>query len=105
MANGTVALAIYAAADGKKPFQEWVESLKDYEAQARVFVRLERVRLGNLGDCKPVGDGVSELRVKANTVHLTNIIMLSCFRGQRPPMEVSYERYRRGFDHTGDGCL
>jgi putative component of toxin-antitoxin plasmid stabilization module len=27
-------------ADGSKPFQEWVESLKDYEAQARVFVRL-----------------------------------------------------------------
>ena len=36
-----------------------------YVPQARVFVRLERVRLGNLGDCKPVGDGVSELRVKA----------------------------------------
>jgi putative component of toxin-antitoxin plasmid stabilization module len=44
MANGPVALAIYATADGRKPFQEWVESLKDYEAKARVFVRLERVR-------------------------------------------------------------
>jgi putative addiction module killer protein len=64
MANGPVALVIYAAADGRKPFQEWVESLKDYEAQAGVFVRLERVRLGNPGDCKPVGEGVSELRVR-----------------------------------------
>src|ERR1019366_7343935 len=40
MANGLVALAIYATAGGRKPFQEWVESLKDYEAKARVFVRL-----------------------------------------------------------------
>jgi hypothetical protein len=29
MANGSVALSIYAAADGRKPFQEWVESLKE----------------------------------------------------------------------------
>jgi putative addiction module killer protein len=64
MANGPVAVAIYATVDGRKPFQEWVESLKNYEAKARVFVRLGRVRLGNPGDCKPVGDGVSELRVK-----------------------------------------
>ena len=60
-----MALAIYATADGRKPFQEWLGSLKDYEAQARVLARLERVRLGNPGDCKPVGDGVSELRVRS----------------------------------------
>jgi probable addiction module antidote protein len=35
LANGPVALAIYATADGRKPFQEWVESLKDFEAKAR----------------------------------------------------------------------
>jgi len=55
-------VTIYATTDGRKPFEEWVESLKDLDAKARVFVRLRRVRLGNLGDCKPVGDGVSELR-------------------------------------------
>jgi len=64
MANGSIRLAIYETADGRRPFQEWIQSLKDYRAQARVFVRLERVRLGNPGDCKAVGDGVSELRVK-----------------------------------------
>ena len=41
----------------------WVNSLKDAEAQAQILVRLDRVRLGLLGDWKPVGDGVFELRV------------------------------------------
>jgi putative addiction module killer protein len=57
------ALRIYVTPDGKRPFQEWVNSLKDEEAQGRVLARLERVRLGLLGDCKSVGDGVSELRI------------------------------------------
>jgi putative component of toxin-antitoxin plasmid stabilization module len=48
------AFAIYAP-DGRKPFEEWVESLKDHGAKARVL-RLERVRSGNLGECKPVGE-------------------------------------------------
>jgi putative addiction module killer protein len=57
------ALQIYESPDGKRPFQEWIDSLKDHEAQGRVLARLERVRLGLLGDCKSLGDGVSELRI------------------------------------------
>ena len=45
-------LRIYSTSDGRKPFQEWIDSLNDYNAQARVLVRLERVRLGSLGDWK-----------------------------------------------------
>src|SRR5262245_49077966 len=63
MAAGPKALRIYSTAEGKRPFQEWIESLKDHEAAARVQVRLDCVRLGNLGDCKPVGEGVYELRI------------------------------------------
>ena len=37
--------------------------MKDKRATARVLARLARVRQGNLGDCKSVGEGVSELRV------------------------------------------
>ncbi len=57
------ALRIYTAPNGALPFQEWIDSLKDHEAQGRVLARLERVRLGLLGDCKSVGGGVSELRI------------------------------------------
>lgn len=45
------------------PFEAWLEELADKRAVARVLARLARVRLGNLGDCKAVGQGVSELRV------------------------------------------
>ena len=53
----------FRARDGQVPFEEWLDDLKDKQAVARVLARLARVRHGNLGDCKPVGEGVSELRV------------------------------------------
>ena len=49
--------------NGRAPFADWLDDLPDPRAVARVLARLARVRLGNLGDCKPVGEGVSELRV------------------------------------------
>jgi putative addiction module killer protein len=49
--------------EGRVPFDEWLTDLGDRQARARILARLARVRLGNLGDCKPVGEGVSELRV------------------------------------------
>ncbi|MGD9730273.1 MAG: type II toxin-antitoxin system RelE/ParE family toxin [Nitrospiraceae bacterium] len=39
------------------------ESLKDYRARAKIRVRLDRVSLGNFGDCHGVGEGIQELRV------------------------------------------
>ena len=53
----------YLTETGRNPFREWLHSLRDIEARARIRVRLNRVRLGNLGDCKPVGEGVMEFRL------------------------------------------
>jgi putative addiction module killer protein len=53
----------YLTETGDNPFREWLHSLRDLQGRARIRVRLNRVRLGNLGDCKPVGDGVMELRL------------------------------------------
>ena len=44
-------------------FAKWLVSLRDARAKARILARLDSVRLGNLGDTKAVGDGVSEFRV------------------------------------------
>ena|ERR1700677_4112077 len=49
--------------EGQVPFEEWLNDLNDKIAVARILARLARVRQGNPGDCKPVGEGVSELRV------------------------------------------
>lgn len=45
------------------PFSEWLASLKDARAVGIVRARLNRIRLGNFGDCKSVGGGVDELRI------------------------------------------
>lgn len=44
-------------------FAKWLFKLRDREAKARILVRIRRMTLGNPGDIKPVGQGVSELRV------------------------------------------
>ena len=45
------------------PFSEWLASLKDARAVGVVRSHLNRIRLGNFGDCKSVGGGVEELRI------------------------------------------
>lgn len=44
-------------------FVEWLDNLRDLQARARVQARIERIVMGNLGDAKSVGQGVSELRI------------------------------------------
>jgi putative addiction module killer protein len=44
-------------------YSKWFESLRDRQARARINARIRRLSLGNPGDVKPVGEGVSELRI------------------------------------------
>ncbi len=44
-------------------FVKWLDRLNDIRARARILVRIERLTIGNPGDVKPVGEGVSELRI------------------------------------------
>ncbi len=52
----------YQAEDTTEPVTEWLNNLRDRQAQARLRVRLRRLEAGNFGDCDPVGEGVFELR-------------------------------------------
>ena len=56
-------LRIYRTAQGVAPFPQWLDALKDRQGRAQIRARLERVRGGNFGDCKPLRDGVQELRI------------------------------------------
>ncbi|RJP85885.1 MAG: type II toxin-antitoxin system RelE/ParE family toxin [Desulfobacteraceae bacterium] len=53
----------YVGGDGKNHFSEWFDGLKDIKAQVKVDIRISRLRLGNFGDTKGVGQGVYELRI------------------------------------------
>ncbi|MGD0821500.1 MAG: type II toxin-antitoxin system RelE/ParE family toxin [Desulfomonilia bacterium] len=44
-------------------FAKWIDEIQDIRARARILVRIERLSAGNPGDVKPVGEGVSELRI------------------------------------------
>ena len=44
-------------------YARWLDGLRDVRARARVLVRVERLAAGNPGDVRPVGEGVSELRI------------------------------------------
>ena len=53
----------YLTPEGKDPFKNWLESVVDRMARARVLARVQRMGAGNFGDCKPLNGGVWELRI------------------------------------------
>lgn len=53
----------YKTEDGTAPFREWLAAMRDINGRAKIRVRLDRARLGNLGDHKSVDEGVWELRI------------------------------------------
>ncbi|RQO33464.1 addiction module antitoxin RelB [Herminiimonas sp. KBW02] len=44
-------------------FDDWLASLKDLIARAKILARIDRVKCGNFGDSEPVGDGISEMKI------------------------------------------
>lgn len=54
---------VYETPDGKFPFTEWLDSLRDDKAANKIVKRIERIEQGNLGNYKSVGQGVCELRI------------------------------------------
>ena len=44
-------------------YATWFAKLRDRQARARILARIRRLQLGNPGDAKPVGEGISELRI------------------------------------------
>jgi putative addiction module killer protein len=53
----------YLTASGKNVFAEWSDSLRDVKAEARIAARIARLAAGNFGDCRPLREGVWELRI------------------------------------------
>ena len=56
-------IAYYLTETSRKPFKEWLDGLKDITARQKIRIRLDRIRLGNLGNNRFVGGGVYELKI------------------------------------------
>jgi len=54
---------IYRTRAGRVPYLEWIESLRDRRTKQKIDARIARVRLGNLGHTRTVGEGVTELKI------------------------------------------
>lgn len=57
-------LQVYQTQNGREPFTEWLKSIRDRRTRTRIQERLERLEIGNVGDCQSVGGGVYELRLQ-----------------------------------------
>lgn len=44
-------------------FDQWLRALRDHRAKVRIAARIDRLTMGNPGDVKPVGEGISEMRI------------------------------------------
>lgn len=62
-----IELRRYQLQDQSTPVTDWLGRLRDTRARAQIEVRLRRVSAGNFGNCKSVGEGVSELKVDIGT--------------------------------------
>jgi putative addiction module killer protein len=56
-----VEILTYEAEDGKVPFDEWFTSIRDGKTRARIETRIDRLALGNFGNCSAAKEGVIEL--------------------------------------------
>jgi putative addiction module killer protein len=110
MSNPDITVLVYRASDGRAPFNDWLLSLKDARTRAKVRARIARLRLGNFGDCKSVGEGVSELRVPYGpgfrvyfARHCRTVVILLCAgdKGTQRQDIALAKRYWRDYENAG----
>ncbi len=62
-AGQVFALKAFVLENGSCPVEDWIKGIRDTQTKQRIQSRLDRIERGNLGDCHPVGEGVSEFRM------------------------------------------
>jgi putative addiction module killer protein len=78
-------LIVYVTPSEEEPFTDWLSNLRDVVGRKRILTRIARLEQGNYGDCEPVGEGISELRMFFGAgyrvyfgEHGNNIVILLC---------------------------
>ncbi|WP_413171581.1 type II toxin-antitoxin system RelE/ParE family toxin [Anabaena azotica] len=99
----------YITPTGKSPFAEWLNSLRDRTARAKIRSRLKRVESGNLGNYRAVGEGVCELKIDYGSGYRiyfgqigSKIILLLC-GGDKSTQEqdiLTAKEYWRDYDKS-----
>ena len=97
----------YLTADGKSPFEEWLDALRDRRAIDKIEKRLRRIESGNLGDYRSVGEGVCELRINYGPGYRvyfgqigSTIVLLLC-GGDKSTQEQDIEKAKEYWSDYG----
>lgn len=82
-------------------YRAWFEKLHDLQAKTRILARIRRLSLGNLGDIKPVGEGVSELRItygpgyRIYMKQMGDVLIILLVRGDKSSQKRDIERAKQ----------
>ena len=82
-------------------FDRWLRKLKNRRAAARIQVRIDRLAVGNPGDVKPVGSGISELRIdygpgyRVYYLHEGQRLILLLYGGDKSSQQKDIEEAKR----------
>ena len=108
-------LEVYLREDGRAPFLDWLNALRDTRGRAKIRTRLDRVRLGNFGDCASIGDGVEELRIDFGPGYRvyfgqvrSEVVLLLCGGDKSTQAKdvqeakIYWKNYKRRSSHRGD---
>ena len=94
-------IIIYETSSGKKPYIDWFKKLKNIQVKAQIIDRLDRIKFGNLGDAKVVGEGVCEIRIHSGPGYRLyfakegkKIILLLC-AGDKATQQKDIERAKK----------
>lgn len=97
----------YLTEDGKAPYSNWLNSLKDLKGRAVVIAHVDRMELGNFGDSKSVGKGVVELRIHARSGYRVyyakegrNVYLLLCGGNKSSQKQDIKQAQRYWLDYT-----
>lgn len=94
----------YQSTEGDQPFTQWLQDLRDQQARVRIRIRLDRLALGNFGDCEPVGGGVIELRIdwgpgyRVYCARLGQVVILLLCGGDKRTQKKDIERAKDYFE-------
>ena len=103
-------IKIYETATAKRPFDDWFNDLADKKAQIAIDLRLERVTMGNLGQCKSLGNMVFELKIDIGPGYRVyfgkigaKIILLLCAGDKKSQQRdiVKAKKYFQDFKNLG----
>jgi putative addiction module killer protein len=82
-------------------FANWLRKLRDEQARARIQIRIRRLSLENFGDVKPVGEGVSELRIdygpgyRVYFQQIGNVVVLLLIGGTKKTQEADIAKAKK----------